>query len=90
MGAIIGVSAYGRTQEKLNGANNGGISLPEAAPVQVQQPVMMAPGQGVPQSFAPAPQQQFQSAPMSMAPVSDPVKMVNGKKAPVQPDFPEI
>jgi hypothetical protein len=28
MGAIIGVSAYGRTQEKLNGANNGGIALP--------------------------------------------------------------
>ena len=88
MGAIIGVSAYGRTQEKLNGANNGG--LPTADPVQVQQPVMMAPGQGVPQSFAPAPQQQFQSAPMPMAPASDPVKMVNGKKAPVQPDFPEI
>jgi len=88
MGAIIGVSAYGRTQEKLNGANNGGISLPEAAPVQVQQPVMMAPGQGVPQSFAPPPQQQYQPAPQ--APASDPVKMVNGKKAPVQPDFPEI
>jgi hypothetical protein len=28
MGAIIGVSAYGRTQEKLNGANNGGLELP--------------------------------------------------------------
>lgn len=28
MGVIIGVSAYGRTQEKLNGANNGGIQLP--------------------------------------------------------------
>ena len=28
MGAIIGVSAYGRTQEKLGGANNGGINLP--------------------------------------------------------------
>ena len=26
MGAVIGVSAYGRTQEKLNGANNGGLS----------------------------------------------------------------
>ena len=90
MGAIIGVSAYGRTQEKLNGANNGGINLPEAAPVQVQQPVMMAPGQGVPQSFAPAPQQQFQSAPMPSAPQGDAVKMVNGKMAPVQPDFPEI
>jgi hypothetical protein len=25
MGAIIGVSAYGRTQEKLSGANNGGM-----------------------------------------------------------------
>jgi hypothetical protein len=87
MGAIIGVSAYGRTQEKLNGANNGG--LPTADPVQVQQPVMMGAGQGVPQSFSPPPQQQFQSA-ASFAPASDPVKMVNGKKAPVQPDFPEI
>jgi hypothetical protein len=86
MGAIIGVSAYGRTQEKLNGANNGG--LPTAEPVQVQQPVMMSPGQGVPQSFAPAPQQQFQ--PAAAAPAGDSVKMVNGKKAPVQPDFPEI
>jgi hypothetical protein len=28
MGAIIGVSAYGRTQEKLNGANNGGAQAP--------------------------------------------------------------
>ena len=88
MGAIIGVSAYGRTQEKLNGANNGGISLPEAAPVQVQQPVMMSPGQGVPlggnsMSVAPAPS-------FAPAPQTDPVKMVNGKKAPVQPDFPEI
>jgi hypothetical protein len=27
MGAIIGVSAYGRTQEKLNGANNGGAQV---------------------------------------------------------------
>jgi hypothetical protein len=27
MGAIIGVSAYGRTQEKLSGANNGGAQL---------------------------------------------------------------
>ena len=87
MGAIIGVSAYGRTQEKLNGANNGG--LPTADPVQVQQPVMMGAGQGVPQSFTPPPQQQYQPA-QSYAPAGDPVKMVNGKKAPVQPDFPEI
>ena len=32
MGAIIGVAAFGRTQEKLAGANNGGISTATAAP----------------------------------------------------------
>jgi hypothetical protein len=26
MGAILGIAAFGRTQEKLNGANNGGIA----------------------------------------------------------------
>ena len=88
MGAIIGVSAYGRTQEKLNGANNGGLALPEAAPVQVQQPVMMAPGQGVPlggnsMSVAPAPS-------FTPPPAADQLTMKAGKKAPVQPDFPEI
>ena len=28
MGAVLGLAAYGRTQEKLNGANNGGMQLP--------------------------------------------------------------
>ena len=28
MGAVIGISAYGRTQEKLSGANNGGLQQP--------------------------------------------------------------
>jgi len=28
MGAVLGLSAWGRTQEKLNGANNGGIQPP--------------------------------------------------------------
>jgi hypothetical protein len=28
MGAILGIAAFGRTQEKLAGANNGGISAP--------------------------------------------------------------
>ena len=27
MGAVLGLAAYGRTQEKLNGANNGGLAL---------------------------------------------------------------
>ena len=31
MGAVLGIAAYGRTQEKLNGANNGGVQLPANA-----------------------------------------------------------
>ena len=31
MGAVLGIAAYGRTQEKLGGANNGGITLPTNA-----------------------------------------------------------
>jgi hypothetical protein len=83
MGAIIGVSAYGRTQEKLNGANNGGLQT--AAPVQVQQPVMMQ----QPVMAAPAP---VATPPASFtpAPAADQLTMKAGKKAPVQPDFPEI
>ena len=32
MGAILGIAAYGRTQEKMAGANNGGISAPAPVP----------------------------------------------------------
>ena len=28
MGAVLGIAAFGRTQEKLNGANNGGAQTP--------------------------------------------------------------
>jgi hypothetical protein len=44
MGAVLGIAAYGRTQEKLGGANNGGIQLPSnvgttyTPPGAVQQP----------------------------------------------------
>jgi hypothetical protein len=41
MGAILGIAAFGRTQEKLAGANNGGIastvSAAASAPVPVAQ-----------------------------------------------------
>jgi hypothetical protein len=32
MGAVLGIAAYGRTQEKLGGANNGGLQLPSTSP----------------------------------------------------------
>lgn len=59
MGAVLGLAAYGRTQEKLNGANNGGMQLPAnvgttyTPPAPVQQPG--ASGFGTPAFGAPAP-----------------------------------
>jgi hypothetical protein len=41
MGAVLGIAAYGRTQEKLGGANNGGIQLPSNAGT-----TYVPPGQG--------------------------------------------
>ena len=47
MGAVLGLAAWGRTQEKLNGANNGGLSVPTgstatpslSAPVSAPTPI---------------------------------------------------
>ena len=43
MGAILGIAAFGRTQEKIAGANNGGIAPPvvPSAPVPVSSPAPM-------------------------------------------------
>jgi hypothetical protein len=47
MGAVLGIAAYGRTQEKLNGANNGGLAtsptIPTSSPTapSVSTPVTM-------------------------------------------------
>lgn len=32
MGAVLGLAAWGRTQEKMAGANNGGVQLPGSLP----------------------------------------------------------
>ena len=49
MGAVLGLAAYGRTQEKLAGANNGGIAPPTSgttytppAPIQPLHPPALA------------------------------------------------
>jgi hypothetical protein len=47
MGAILGIAAYGRTQEKMAGANNGGISAPA--------PSFSAPSAPAPAFVAPKP-----------------------------------
>jgi hypothetical protein len=58
MGAVLGIAAFGRTQEKLGGANNGGIQAPAtgfaSSPSTFGQPT--AGGFGQPSGFnSPAP-----------------------------------
>ena len=77
MGAVLGIAAMGRTQEKLAGANNGGAGTSYTAPAPVSAP---APFPSTP-APAPAPfpstpvQVPFPSAPM-------PVMSSSGKLAP--------
>ena len=80
MGAVLGIAAFGRTQEKIAGtANNtpaaSGVPLPAPAPVAAA-------------SFAPAP-----APAATFAPAPAPAAVTTGfggKKAPPEPDYPEI
>ena len=69
MGGVLGLAAYGRTQEKMAGANNGGIQFPAGAGT-----TYVPPGQGLVNasnqpnnsgnpSFGGAPTPSFASAP---------------------------
>ena len=58
MGAVLGIAAFGRTQEKLGGANNGGAQVPTTgSPSSFTAPSVPSTGSfGTPTSFnAPAP-----------------------------------
>lgn len=63
MGAVLGLAAYGRTQEKLNGANNGGMQLPAnvgttytpPAPIQPTAPGTVSAPVATPGFSAPTP-----------------------------------
>jgi hypothetical protein len=79
MGAILGIAAYGRTQEKMAGANNGGIQLPAATPAP---PSFGAPA---PRSYTPAPS--FGNPPVGNNTMSSAGSFGRG---PIQPDQPEI
>ena len=54
MGAILGIAAVGRTQEKIAGANNGGIA-PPPAPMSVSAPAPMPMVAPTPVAVAPTP-----------------------------------
>ena len=74
MGAVLGIAAFGRTQEKIAGAAQNpaptasGVPLPTPAPA----PVMSAP------------------APVAATAPAAVTTGFNGKKAPPEPAFPEI
>jgi hypothetical protein len=64
MGAVLGIAAFGRTQEKLNGANNGGAQLPSSG---FTAPSAPATGFGAPTGgfSSPAPTSSFGSQPLA-------------------------
>jgi hypothetical protein len=105
MGAVLGIAAFGRTQEKLGGANNGGAQLPSSGFTAPSAPTSgfgaASGGFGAP-AAPPAPSSfgggGFGSAPTTpaagfgggfSAPAA-PTVGFGGKPAPIQPAQPEI
>jgi len=101
MGAVLGLAAWGRTQEKLGGANNGGIQFPQGAgttyvppgqgnvSVSNQAPSSFggSPGYGAPTSGPYNPAPSWGTTPTATGQV---VVGFGGKPAPMQPDQPQI
>ena len=97
MGAVLGIAAFGRTQEKLNGANNGGLqtSAPSAPSTGFSSPAPSSFGSsaGFGAAASTAPSTSFTSAPSwGTTPVSAPAVVAGfgGKPAPMQPEQPQI
>jgi len=98
MGAVLGIAAFGRTQEKLGGANNGGLQ--SSAPNSFAAPSAPASGFGAPSatSFgAPSTPTSFGGGGFgsaSPAPAFGAAPAVvtgfGGKPAPMQPEQPQI
>lgn len=97
MGAVLGIAAYGRTQEKMSGANNGGITLPSNVGTTYTPPAAV--GQSTTNMFgtptATTVTQSWGTAPTGGGFGNDfgvPATVVTGfggKPAPVIPPFPE-
>ena len=100
MGAVLGLAAWGRTQEKLNGANNGGLnsSTPafgSPAPSNFGAPATGGFGSPAASSFsAPSAPSSFGSTPRPAAsfgsPAAGPVMSRSGKLGPADEPMPEL
>jgi hypothetical protein len=91
MGAVLGIAAYGRTQEKLGGANNGGAQVGTTytppAPIAAPTPSFSAP-KPMPSFSAPAPTTSFGGNTSQFT--TTPTTSSTGKPMPMQPDQPEL
>lgn len=94
MGAVLGLAAWGRTQEKLNGANNGGIALPSnvgttyTPPAAVPQPAASAVSVPTATATTVAPVPSWGTTPIATTMAAGPVTIGwGGRPAPPQPDF---
>lgn len=95
MGAVLGLAAYGRTQEKLAGANNGGLSAAGStytppAPIQPTAPTTVGSPAPVAAASTFATTSSFGSSSGFGTPApAEVVTGFGGKPAPVVPPFPE-
>lgn len=102
MGAVLGIAAYGRTQEKLGGANNGGVQLSSNVGTTYTPPTSAGQqsSSSVSAPMAPAVTQTF-GQPQSMgggfgggssfgAPTAGTFTSRSGKQGPAQQDNPEL
>ncbi len=92
MGAVLGLAAWGRTQEKLGGANNGGMQ-PVAQSVTTTFGTPSA-GFGVASggfsSPAPVAPNSFSGGFGTLSTSTRPIMSSTGKPMPAQPDQPEL
>ena len=79
MGAILGIAAYGRTQEKVAGANNGGLQVPSNVGTTYTPPAPIA---ATAPSFTAAPTPSFSAPAVSVG--------FGGKAAPPAAYQPEL
>ena len=90
MGAVLGVSAYGRTQEKVAGASNVSTSIPSGSQTPSFSSPVPSAASAPASSWSPAPTQQFAAAaptPAFEQPLNNISAGFGGKKAP--PSAPE-
>lgn len=82
MGAVLGITAWSRGQEKMAGVT-GQSMMPGEPGVPVTSPPAIS------QPYTPPPAQAGSFAPAAAPAFAESVVMRNGKPAPTQPDFPE-